>query len=122
MSPIILDVPKALNKCTYCGEELSNNQMWFCDIECEKSFREDNEEFHAIVKDEFGDESIEEICPIVDFINEEDSDMISVNNGNYNYGFKKSNIIKWEITQCDCLIEFMDIEPWCNTNKIKWEK
>lgn len=98
--------------CKQCGDILPEDSMWFCDIDCEKQFREDNQEFHAVVVDSDGKTIAEEICPIVEFNDDLENNCLVVHNGSYEYKFNKKDVIKLEITPCTCLVEFMDIERW----------
>ena len=98
--------------CKQCGGVLPENNMWFCNIDCEIQFREDNQEFHAIIIPNEDRVTIEEICPVIEFNDDMENNCLVIHNGSYEYKFNKKDIIKWEITPCTCLAEFMDIERW----------
>lgn len=102
-----------MKKCNYCGDELPKSSLRFCDIDCEELFREENSEFVAKMKDG----TYENICPVVDFIDNEDG-FITVNNGSYDYTFNKDNIEKYGIMPCSCLSEF--IETDCHKIDDNW--
>ena len=101
----------SVRKCVECREVLIDS-MYFCDIECETNYRNDNQEFHAKMKDG----SYEDICPVNSFMDDLDTNELVIDNGCWEYRFNKDDIDKWEIALCDCFIEFMDIVRWQDVN------
>jgi len=93
-----------MNYCRQCGKELINEQIWFCDINCENQFRKENQELYISYD---GKKYNECVCPVKEF--KETKDKLIVDNGYYKYTYSKSNIKKWKIDKCSCLQEFTEI-------------
>lgn len=98
-------------KCMHCDTVLTDSNN-FCNIICEELYREDHQEFHAKMKDG----RYEEICPVLEFIDDEELNELVIDNGHWKYRIDKDDVEKWEITPCDCCIEFMDIVKWRDVN------
>lgn len=88
--------------CNHCGKELVDTN-WFCNIECETNYRNENNELYILNNDD----TYDWYCPVIE-LNEAD-DELQLDNGHHVYNIKKSDIKKWKVDKCTCLQEFTDI-------------
>jgi hypothetical protein len=92
-----------IDGCKECGKELTDS-CWFCSLECEQKFRDNNQELYVRKIDG----TMDWVCPVVDF--EETDDELICSNYSYEYRFIKKDVARWEIDRCSCLQDFMDID------------
>jgi hypothetical protein len=88
--------------CKYCERELIDSN-YFCNIDCENSFRNENQELYVKYKDD----TYDWVCPLISF--EETEEQLIANNEEYQYKMNKSEIEKWKIDKCSCFQEFTEM-------------
>jgi hypothetical protein len=90
-------------KCHWCEKELVGSN-YFCSVECENEFRNNNKELYLLYKDG----NYNWICPVLEF--EENDNELICDNGSNKYIIEKSKIEKWKIDICSCLQYFTEID------------